>query len=302
MIIRRKNICVLSLCLICCFIFSACTQVEQENEIESEPIQSPGTQVQSEAENGNVELDIPEEPVEMEAEPAIEEPQIEEVEDMSLENEVQTEDERFLVVIDPGHQRKGNSAKEPIGPGATETKAKVTGGTQGTTTGIPEYELTLHVSLKLGVELEKRGYTVMYTRTTHDVDISNSERAEIANTANADAFIRIHANGSTNPSISGAMTICQTPKNPYNGTLYEASKELSENVLDELVKATGCRKEYVWETDTMSGVNWCAVPVTIVEMGYMTNPEEDRLLNTEEYQDKIVQGIANGIDLTLVGE
>lgn len=208
----------------------------------------------------------------------------------------------YTIVIDAGHQRHAMDEHEPIAPGATETKPKVSSGTTGVASGAPEYKVTLDVSLLVRDLLREKGYNVIMVRESHDVSISNSERAMVANNNSADAFIRIHCNYASNQSAKGALTMCQTRNNPYCGQYYSQSRSLSEKVIKRLCEATGAKNKGISETDTMSGINWCSVPVTIVEMGFMSNREEDLLLVDKNYQNKLAIGIANGVIEYLNGQ
>ncbi len=203
---------------------------------------------------------------------------------------------KAVVAIDAGHQSIVNTGTEPLGPGSSVMKRKVSTGTAGYVTGQTEYSVNLAIALKLQEILEAEGYTVVMTRTTNDVNISNAERAEIANNANADAFVRIHADGSDNHSVSGATTLCQTSSNPYNGSLASESYSLSNYILNSLSDATGCRKVGISQVDNMTGINWSKVPVSIVEVGFLSNASEDSLLATDSYRQKVARGIANGIE------
>lgn len=202
----------------------------------------------------------------------------------------------IVVVIDPGHQLRGDSTKEPNGPGSSVMKARVTGGTTGIVTRVPEYVMNLDISLKLKAELENRGYTVYMTRTTHEVNISNMERAKYAETVGADIAVRIHGNGSENRNVYGAETYVPSVSNPYVSHLAKASTSLGKCILDAYCAATGFKNGGVRTSDTMTGMNWSSVPVTILEVGYMSNPDEDRRMQDATIQNNMVQGIANGID------
>ena len=204
-----------------------------------------------------------------------------------------------VIVIDAGHQLHAMSETEPNGPGSTTEKAKVTGGTTGSTTGLAEYELNLRVALALRDALVAKGYCVVMVRETHEVEISNAERAQLANKMGADVNIRIHANGDGNAETKGAMTVCQTAANPYNANIYKDCRALSEAVLSAFCQSTGLVQRNVWETDTMTGTNWATVPTTILEMGFMTNPEDDAAMAAEGFAAKAAEGIVAGIEAYL---
>ncbi len=202
-----------------------------------------------------------------------------------------------IVCIDAGHQQAGISEQEPNGPGSSVMKAKLTTGTSGIATGLAEYQLNLDVSQMLQQELLNRGYQVVMIRTTNDCPMSNAERAVYANESGAEIFVRIHANSSDDPSVNGAMFYAPSAANPYlSADVISASNTLASTMLSFYCSTTGLANKGLLQDDSMTGINWCTIPVTIVEMGFMSNPEEDQKMANPEFQAVIAQGLANGID------
>ncbi len=198
----------------------------------------------------------------------------------------------WVVVIDPGHQRRGNYAEEPIGPGSTTTKAKVSSGTAGVATGLPESELVLAVGLMLRDALQAKGVTVIMTRTTQDVNLSNIERTRIANEAKADLYIRVHADGAENSAVRGIHVLYPAVTRGWTDDIAAPSKRAAQLAQSALIAATGAQDRGIDARSDMTGFNWSDVPVIIPEIGFMSNPDEDRLLATSSYQRKIADALA----------
>lgn len=231
------------------------------------------------------------------------ETEIETESETETETETETEPETefkngWKVAIDPGHQgwHVDMSALEPSAPGSTTMKAKATTGTAGRYTGVAEFQLNLDISLALRDELENRGYEVVMTREDNDTAISNMERALLAADEGCDILIRVHANGSEDSSVNGAMTMVPSASNPYVGYMADECHDLGEAVINAYCAETGMKNNGVQIFDNMTGINWSSIPVTIIEMGFMTNETDDTNMQKTEYQAKMVLGIANGID------
>jgi N-acetylmuramoyl-L-alanine amidase len=200
----------------------------------------------------------------------------------------------YVVVIDPGHQSHGNAALEPIGPGSKQTQPKATAGSTGVTTGVPEHEINLQIATNLQNKLEAAGVRVVMTRTTNDVDISNAQRAAIANAEKANLFLRIHADSSAVATATGVSTLYPA-SNQWTKTTAAASKKAGMVIQANLVSETGARDNGALQRDDIAGFNWAKVPSVLVEAGYQSNPVEDRLLASSRYQDQVAQGIADGV-------
>lgn len=199
-----------------------------------------------------------------------------------------------VVVIDAGHQGKEDMRLEPIGPRSSQKKPRVESGTSGPYAPHEESEVNLEVALKLEKALQARGVKVIMVRTSQNVDIPNSQRAKIANDAHAALFIRLHCDGVNDSSTHGFLMLRPGP-NKWTGPIVASSKVAASYVDRAALAATGAYNRGTQARTDLSGFNWSKVPTILAEMGVMSNRAEDLKLVTPSYQQKLADGMANGI-------
>lgn len=199
------------------------------------------------------------------------------------------------IVLDPGHGTPTVPKKsEPVSPGSKETKPAFVSGASGVSTGKKEADLNLEVARQLRVALQSYGASVLMVREQDATELSNVDRAKAANAYGADLFVRIHADGSENRSTKGVSMLVPS-RSAQSAALYQKSRKAGEALHRALVASTGATDRGIVERSDMTGFNWAEVPVVLVEMGFLSNPEEDKLLSTTDYQQKIVDGLTSGI-------
>ena len=200
------------------------------------------------------------------------------------------------IALDPGQQKSQMTEEEPVGPGATATTAKMSYGATSVTTGKREYEWSMEFTLRLKEELIARGYEVVLTREEADVKISNAERAQFVNESGAEIYLSLQADAASSKDAKGIY--CQIPSqsNAFVGNLYEDCKRLAKGLQKNLIAETGTKDRGVQENDKVATINYSEVPVAVLQLGFMSNEEEDANLWKTEYQDKMVKAICDGID------
>ena len=208
---------------------------------------------------------------------------------------INIKEKRNKICIDPGHQEKADLKTEEIAPGSSQKKARVQGGATGIATKKPEYKLTLEIGLKLKDVLQSKGYDVFMVREKNDVNISNKERALMTNKAGCAVFLRLHADAGGS-GATGASMITSSVKNPNTKAIQQSSDKFSKTVLEEYIKATGFKNRGISYRDDLTGTNWSTVTNTLIEMGFLSNPEDDRKMSSPKFQDMMVNGIVNGIE------
>ena len=124
---------------------------------------------------------------------------------------------------------------------------------------------------------------------------SNIERAEVGNKNNADLVVRIHADSAENSSISGA-SMHVPANNEYTSSFYKISKSYGTKTLNTYVDEIGIKNRGVIERNDLTGFNWSKVPVVLIEMGFLSNKEDDNFVSNTANHPKIAKAISDGID------
>jgi N-acetylmuramoyl-L-alanine amidase len=195
-----------------------------------------------------------------------------------------------LVCLDPGHGTIPAVGRqtEPIGPGSPVRKVKDGGGTAG------EAPVALAIARDARTLLRRRGLRVAMTRTTATTTLGNVARARFCNVRHAALMIRIHADGSTDPSLHGVRTLYPALHRGWTDDIYARSLRAARIVQRAVVRATGATDLGLTPRSDLTGFNWANVPAILVETGFMTNPRERALLRSPAYERKVAGGLVAG--------
>ena len=179
----------------------------------------------------------------------------------------------ILIVIDPGHGGKD--------PGAVPNEVR-------------EKDINLSISNKLNEKLMAKGYSTFMTRDG-DYSVDLYDRPKIANEKNADIFISIHCNSCEGSTASGFETL-YCPAESKKVAAYGDNYLLAKIVQDELIKELNPKDRGVKERPNLVVLNRTEMPAILVENGFLSNPEDEKLLLDNNYQDRIAEAISRGIE------
>ena len=202
----------------------------------------------------------------------------------------------FKVLLDAGHGCSGNYV-EPKYKGASDSEVTYENSSTGATgvvTKKREGDLTLEIALKLQKKLQNLGADVLMIRTKKTTPMSLVQRAEYGNKHKVDLAFRIHADGLDDQSVNGASTLYPSAEH-INNKIAEKSKNIASIIQREYIKSTGLADRGTVERNDLVGFNFTTVPSILLELGFMTNPEEDRKMSDKKFQEKMVDGITNGM-------
>lgn len=206
-----------------------------------------------------------------------------------------TEDETTEDIF-PAGKGQQNKTEVSSGTDAENTNPKMTAASVGVSSGTFEYDVTMNAMTLLANELKHRGYIVIMSRTNGNANLSNARRAEMANEESAELYLRFSAGGVSDPSASGIIGFITTSENQVTSGNYQKNYEVCYDILKNMTDELGTERLGIYETDTMTNLNYCDMPAVSVNIGFLSNEQDDKNLNDQKYLEKMADAAADGID------
>ncbi len=210
-----------------------------------------------------------------------------------------------VVCIDAGHSNvRGTGGPEPLGPGLTKKIAPKSGMAEGTYTRRRESVVMLEIAYVVRDELRRQGATVVMTREREDQWLSNIGRDDVANEAGAHVMLRLHGDNVAKKSSRG-FGIFYPMNSDY--ALAVADKDTYHGYAQLIIDGLNAHAAYgrisrprLVPTDDYVGNNWAKMPCFLIELGFMSNVQDDILLSTPAHQQDLAEGLAEGVWLLMV--